>query len=254
MKYEKPQKKNPNELVIKQHIFPSKSIRRFVQNNGTVNVKLVKQNKVIKLPPDDKLFCAKRSWDQRAETGYMKEIEDKFQTLASKIVTNKIKNIGESENRTVSEFFALWELRFYKNLNPIDDTELKEILPGKSYTKNEEEILEKSNMVFAKASARDKVSIPSRFMNSQSIQMGIYERIAQMGYLKWGIVSSHEGEFIVPDNFSNNAILPVSPNIILLWDSNNLVIRRSEVIKVNQLAISCSKTFYFAKELSSCPV
>ena len=250
MKYEKPQKKNPNTIIIKQHVFSSKSIRRFAQNNGTVNVKLIKQNKIINLPPDDKLFCARRSWDQRAEKGYMKKIEDIFQALASKIVTNQIKNLGESDNRAVSDFFDLWELRFYQNLNPINDTKLKGILPGKLFTKDEEELLEKANMVFT----RDKASIPSRFMNGLNIQMCINKRRAQMGNLKWGIVNSFEGEFIVPDNFSNNAILPVSPKIILLANSENLTIPKSEVIKVNRIAISCSTTFYFSKELSSCPV
>ncbi len=253
MKYEKVQKRNPHSLTVNQHIFPTKSIERFIDSSGTVAVYLKDTSKEIRLKPNDKLFCARRVWDQRAESGYMKKIEDSFQALASKIVANQIKNLGESENRTVSDFFALWELRFYRNLNPINDSRLKGILPGKPLTKDEEELLEKKNVVFA----RDKASIPtipSRFMNGLNIQMSIDKRRTQMGNLKWGIVNSFEGEFIVPENFSNTAILPVSPKIILLGNSKNLIIPRSEVIKVNQLSISSSNTYYFAKDLSSCPI
>ncbi len=249
MRHEKTQKGNPHNLVLKQHIFPAKSIERFVDACGTVAVFYKDTCEQIKLKPEDKLFCARRAWDEKAETGYMKKIEDSFQALASRIVADQVRNLEGSENRLVSDFFALWELRFDQNLNPINDIELKGILPGKPFTKNEEEVLEKSNLVFA----RDKV-IPNRFMNSLNIKMRIGERSAQMRNLKWGIVSSFEGEFIVPDNFSNNAILPVSPKVVLLGDSKNLIIPRSEVIKVNQKAISSSNRYYFAKNLSNCPI
>jgi hypothetical protein len=91
-------------------------------------------------------------------------------------------------------------------------------------------------------------------MNGLNIQMLINERRAQFGNLKWGIVKSIEGEFVVPDSFSNTAILPISPRIILLGDSKNLIIPKSEVIKVNQTAVSTSTFYYFSRDLSSCPL
>ena len=77
MKYEKTQKGNPYQLTVCQHTFPAASIARFADTTGCVEVYLIKQNKVVRLKPDDKLFCAKRVWDQRAESGFMKEIEDR---------------------------------------------------------------------------------------------------------------------------------------------------------------------------------
>jgi hypothetical protein len=79
------------------------------------------------LKPEDKLFCARRVWDQKSELGYMKKIEDSFQILAAKMSDSKIANLGPSENKTVTEFFTLWEFRFYRNLNPLHDSKLKEV-------------------------------------------------------------------------------------------------------------------------------
>ena len=60
MKYEKPQKGNPHELTICQHTFPAKSIARFTNKSGIVEVKLIVESKNIKLKPKDMLFCARR--------------------------------------------------------------------------------------------------------------------------------------------------------------------------------------------------
>lgn len=251
MKYEKPQKKNPHGITVNQHVFPVKSIERFASGNGTVEVKLITQNKIVRLPPEDSLFCAKRCWDQRAEAGYMKKIEDSFQSLAAKVIKNKAMHLGEEDSSIATNFFALWQLRAYRNTNPIQDVQLKGIAGGEQLTKDEEERLEIKDYVFARG---DNAVVPGRFMNGINIQMGIDKISSQMGKLKWGIVSSMEGEFIVPETFSNFTILPISPRIILLGDSENLIIPRSGVIKVNKIAVSFCRTYYFAKRISNCPV
>lgn len=216
-----------------------------------MEVKLITQNKIINLLPDDPLFCTKRCWDQRAEAGYMKGIEDSFQSLAAEVINNKAIHLGEKDNRIATNYFALWYLRVYRNTNPIQDVQLKGIAGGKQFTKDEEERLEKSNIIFSRG---DDALVPGRFMNGINIQMGIDRITSQMGKLKWGIVSSMEGEFIVPETFSNCTILPISPRIILLGDSENLLIPKSEVIQVNKLAVSFCRNYYFAKKISNCPI
>jgi len=49
MKYKKPQKGNPHQLTVKQHCFPARSIARFADSEGCVEVKLIKQDKKLKL-------------------------------------------------------------------------------------------------------------------------------------------------------------------------------------------------------------
>lgn len=248
MKYENTQKGNPHELTINQHIFPSKSIERFLNKQGYIEVYLKSAGKKIKLKPDDKLFCARRSWDQRSEVGFMRDIEDSYQHLASKIISQEISTLNDKENGIATAFFALWEQRYSRNINPINDSELIGVLPGKPLSKDEEEILEKNGYVFAR-NGNFKAIAPSRFMNGLNIQASIDRERYKYKNVKWGIVSCVEGEFIVPDTFSSNAIIPVSPKIILLGGSENLVVAKTEVKKVNNLAISVSKNYFFGREL-----
>jgi hypothetical protein len=73
-KPEKTLPKNPNQLTVKQHVFPSRSIERFRNPNGRVSVYDILRRQIRLRAPNDILFCARRAWDQRAEAGYMKQI------------------------------------------------------------------------------------------------------------------------------------------------------------------------------------
>jgi hypothetical protein len=79
---DKPQKGNPHRLTVNQHVYPAWSIERFADTTGKVEVWLRRSDKTFRASPDNPLFCARRTWDQRAESGYMKAIEDEFQILA----------------------------------------------------------------------------------------------------------------------------------------------------------------------------
>jgi hypothetical protein len=82
-RFERPQKGNPRHLTVKQHVWPFESIRRFANSKGVVCLYYKPRDKTRWAKPNDPLFCARRVWDQRAETGYMKRIEDAFQAVAS---------------------------------------------------------------------------------------------------------------------------------------------------------------------------
>jgi hypothetical protein len=110
-RYEKPQKRNPHSLPIRQHVFPSASIARFTNDQGVVDLCHLPTSQVRKATPDDDIFCAKRAWDARAEFGYMKQIEDAFQPLASKIVDGTLTAMSAAEKETVDSFYSLWKMR-----------------------------------------------------------------------------------------------------------------------------------------------
>ena len=48
---------------------------------GRVSLHDLARSKVGLAKPNDGIFCAMRAWDQRAERGYMKRIEDEFLRL-----------------------------------------------------------------------------------------------------------------------------------------------------------------------------
>lgn len=85
-KHEKPQKKNRHLLTVSQHVLPLASIARFADAEGRVSLHDLARRKVRLAKPNDNIFCAMRAWDQQAERGYMKRIEDEFQHLASKVI------------------------------------------------------------------------------------------------------------------------------------------------------------------------
>jgi hypothetical protein len=78
-KFEKPQKGNPHQLPVMQHVWPLESIARFADGNGVVCLFDKVRNKLRQAKPDDDIFCAKRVWDRRAECGYMKGITSSVQ-------------------------------------------------------------------------------------------------------------------------------------------------------------------------------
>lgn len=63
-----------------------------------------------KLSPRNPIFCVRRAWDQRSEHGYMRQIEDRFQTLANRIVGG-CRSLSEPECKIVTEYYALWRYR-----------------------------------------------------------------------------------------------------------------------------------------------
>ena len=65
-KWSKPEKtrpRNPNQLTLSQHVFPTKSISRLVNAQGKVEVYDILRELFRKAKPTDGIFCAKRAWD-----------------------------------------------------------------------------------------------------------------------------------------------------------------------------------------------
>lgn len=248
MKYEKPQKGNPHNLTIKQHVFPRASIERFYNSNGFVSVFRKEHGEVIPLRSSNEFFCAKRVWDQRTEVSIGKQIEDEFQALVRGIESGAVTVIGHFEKRVVEEFYSLWRSRHRFLTHGLDDISLNGI-NGESLTIDQQELLEKRHVIFF----RDGV-MPGRFVAGIHVVRYIDSFLQSNFNMQWGIVRSVDGEFIVPDCFEDMMIVPITPRIALMADQSNSIITRDEVAVVNRMAIERSSKYYFARDFSSCPV
>ncbi len=92
---------------------------------GKVQINNLIAGKILPVKPSDKLFCARRAWDQRAESGYMKTIEDAFQVLVNRIILDPISiTFSPKEKMLISRFYALWVLRYNHSRNPEKDEKL----------------------------------------------------------------------------------------------------------------------------------
>jgi hypothetical protein len=248
MRHERTQPGNPHKLTINQHVFPAASIARFAQKDGFVTVYLYEQRKTVRLSPKNELFCAKRVWNQASEHGFMSEVEEAFQELANKILGGAFGlSIGATENRIVSQFYALCRLRDEAKKTPPPDAKMKSVSPEYTLTKNEEETLENNGYIFARGT-----TMPSRHMASIRIQVLL--DILCVPETTWAVVYSREIEFIAPDSFCEIGIVPLSKNYCLVANQEGGEISSDNAIEINRIAIDKSFTYYFAHDFAKCGV
>lgn len=249
----KKQKKNPHRLTILQHVFPVRSIERFCNSQGAVTVKVLRSDRTISVSPDYELFCAKRVWDQRAEAGYMKRIEDQFQALANRIVSEELSSLGREHFSIITRFFGLWSSRVEEKHTLTVDRVVNGV-GGESLTKDEEELLESRRFLYFR---RDKMSgqtlMDSRFIVGMRIQMRVDQIADDADGSPWGIIRAHEGEFIAPDTFGPQPIVPLTPTICLRCGVGNGVVSKFGVTMMNRYAVQSARDYYMARDFAACP-
>jgi hypothetical protein len=249
-RYEKPQKGNPHSLPVRQHVFPSASIARFTNDQGVVDLCRLATSQVRKAAPDDDIFCAKRAWDARAEFGYMKQIEDAFQLLASKVVDGTLTAISVAEKGAVDCFYGLWKMRAVYRDKETADIAFKQVT-GTNFTKDQEELFEKGGVVFLKPGG----VMSAHRWHGFELQMGIDHAVMGLSNLRWGVVRAHEGQFLVPD-MPTVAFIPIAPTLALCGTEGdvieNAIIPKDGVINVNRLLKRHCKEYLFANDLGQC--
>ncbi|MBF8660818.1 hypothetical protein [Pseudomonas putida] len=246
--YEAVQKTNPFDLVVKQHVFPAESIHRFTGSSGTVQVFMKDQAWVRNLAPKNHYFCALRAWDQKSEVGYGRDIESRFQRLADKILARTVRTINFIDKVAIDEFFALCRARLSFKHNPFADVAVK-AFHGDTLSIDEQERLEKHHVLFFRNG-----SMPGRFVAGVQGLRYVDFFVDSNAHNQWGIVRAGEGEFLVPDGFRDMMIVPLSPTISLMADQSDTVINKQKVAVVNRIAIEKSTQYYFARDLSVCPI
>jgi hypothetical protein len=251
-RYERPQRKNPHRLTVRQHVFPYRSIARFADADGTVCLSDMKRASLRRAKPGDDAFCARRAWSERAEAGFMKEIEDAFQSLADDILAGSVTGIDAEAAVTVGRFYALWYMRARHRDPPVQDVKLHGIVGGSGLSKDQEELLEKRGMTFARADG----TMPARHINGIQLQLKVHryaDRIREAA--PWGIVHAQEGEFVVPD-MPSHTVLPVAPTVCLVSPGppapGGLLVR-DNVAEINRALAVAARDYLFARSLSNCP-
>lgn len=202
------------------------------------------------LTPGDSYFCARRLWDQKAEAVFMKAIEDRYQDVARDIVSGAITALDATMNMDVTDMYLLWTLRHERYLNPIPEAQLNFVAPEREMSVDTQEILEANGYLFA---APDN-TIPSRFMTGLRFVIEMRRERERMAGKRWGILRSYEAEFLVPDNFSAYSVLPLSPTVALVEGHADQQIGFRQVADINGQALHGSHRYYFARDITRCPV
>jgi hypothetical protein len=236
---ERTRPRNPNSLTVNQHVFPTKSIERFTNQNG--NVHDLHRAKVFPAKPKKVIFCASRAWDQRAETGYMNRIEAEFQEIVDPIVDRKTETLAPERKAAIDRMYALWHMRSrYRELES-QEVQLNGNV-GSDLTKEQEENLEKNGYMFARKSG----TMPARQLNGLELQLRIdnYARDLAAGVTRWGVISAQSSEFIVPD-VPSHGIIPLTPRLALVQCAPDGMIIERNVAEINQAMRATSQDYFF---------
>ncbi|MEZ8313741.1 hypothetical protein AB6C44_09040 [Vibrio splendidus] len=244
MEYEKPRKKNPLGITIEQHFHTAHSIGKFY--NHSDNVEVYEKSTSLTFPRNKraKIFCTKRNWDERAERGYMVDIERSFH--------DQIDNLGistERDHNAISQYFVMWRLRHQVHLNRLSNAKLNGI-SGDDLTKEQQEILEVKHAGFVNSEGE----IPARQLTGLQIQIGIDQQMFDFKDTKWGLLQASKGNFLCADSYHKLCLIPISPKFAFAANVPDSILNYSEVAAVNKQSIESAKEFYFAKSLKKCPI
>lgn len=251
MVYEKPQKGNPNRISVKQHVFPKRCISRFVNKDGFVHLHLKEQKKTISVKPDNQIFCARRRWNQIAEHGFMKEVENDYNRIVGQSILGVERKLTDSDHKCISLMYALWCVRERARRDPIEDQHVNGIQGvTKHYNKHDREMLETKGI----SVIDPMLNIPGREIESIKIRLDVDQIVERIHSVQWGIIQSVNGEFIAPDCFNGSLIIPVAPDRCLMADNDDCMIDRDAVRNLNKVSIERSSEYYYARYLERCPM
>jgi hypothetical protein len=241
MKFEKTQPGNPHQLTIKQHVIPVRTIERFAAPDGMVEVNIA--NQIERLRPYAGIFWTRRAGNQRAERGYMKQIEDKFQTIVNLIVSGELTEIPEASTHDVNQFYSLWFHR--SRIQPANEIETQfNGLTGNTLTKDEQEALEARGIMFV----REGGKVATRDVIGMQIQARIMMDNRAYAERRWGVIHAPEGEFIKSD-VPAHELMPITPTVMLAANHPSGLITRSNLTSVNIEFLAYTRRYFFGRDL-----
>jgi hypothetical protein len=242
------QKGNPHQLVVRQHIFPKRSIERYCDKSGTVAILRFPDLKQLRVKPKNPVFCVERLWDERAEKGYGKQIEDEYQAVVERVLQGTNTD-PVYDAQILTEFYCLWHIRHHWSKFKIEDKDLGGT-SERLLTTDDQERLEKAHIVYPTNSGK----LPSRILRGLCMQSNLDAVVKKMAGIEWGILSTSEEEFLVPDNFSEIEIIPVSPKLCFAAGYKSQEIGKISVSHINSLAVASAKKYVFARDFDKCPI
>jgi hypothetical protein len=248
-KPEKTRSKNPNRLAKEQHVFPLKTMAQFAQK-GRVSVRIKEPDKVLSLKVSHSIFCAHRAWDERAEKGWMKAIEDQFQKTVGPIVGRKLSSVPSNEKPIIDRMYALWYMRSRFRRLPKQEIRLNGT-SGDDLNKEQEENLEKNGYMYVRKGGL----VPARHLNGLHLQMRVGDFVEKLAaeVTRWGVISTQSGNFVVPDVPQHN-VIPLSPDLALVGSAPDGVIVEQNLAEINRAQSSVSENYFFARDFSKCPI
>lgn len=238
------------EIVKNQHVFPAKSISRFYDSNGSVELNLFSRSKIFRTTSKDQLFTVKRIWDQYSEQGYGRELERRFQELTDFIIEAKEFSLPPEANQLLTNFYMLWYSRSViteKDFLLAPEIKISN-LPGVGLTDLERQKIELNHGMYV----NDDQTLPMHFQRGMVIKGAIEILFDRNPGLKWYICKSRKLEFIVSDSPRQDLIIPISPHLCYSCHLDYGCMSDSFMRFINLKTIFRARKYYFSRSLSKC--
>jgi len=195
------------------------------------------------------MFCAQRAWDHGTETHRSHPIEAAYADLADRLMRGEIQTLTPALDKTVTEFYFLWNHRFKAAAIPGEDATLNIVGPERELSQEQQELLESKGVMFMRGN-----KLPFRFLNGISIRIETDRGMERMANADWGIVRAGEGEFLVPDNCAGMSVVPVCPTVCLVEGAGDITLNMRGVAWVNRSLKGQAAAYVFSRDLASCPI
>lgn len=238
MPFEPPSKGNLNQLTVDQHVHTAHAISKFYDADEKVEVFDLAVGQLVRRHKRGKIFCTKRTWDQRAESGFMAPIEKAFHEEI-----DNIKRYASRNHEAISRYCLLWRLRHRYHLSDNQDVILESI-SSFGVTKEQGEVVEKKHGLFSRAEG----VIPSRATVGFRIQTDLDRLWFYCKDFKWGLITSNDGEFVVADGYGDCPFIPVTPKLAFCAGEPDQTITSQQLAEINKDSIARAKEFFFCEK------
>lgn len=179
----------------------------------------------------------------------MQDIERRFGVVVAGVLRGPSTIQRDASHRTISEMFALWRARTHFAYQPLADQRLAGVAPERVVSPDAMDQLEHYGVIVPDSAG----FIAGRMLAGPTLQRMLDAHLHALGDMRWGVVRAEEGEFVLPDTFGGNLVLPIAPTYCFVANNPDGVIGIEVVGQLNVLAQKCAKRFLVARHLAACP-
>jgi hypothetical protein len=239
--YETTTKGNPQRITLNQHVIPRRYIEAFTDDNDLVEVLCVDNNIKFKANPQSTVFCAKRVWDQKAENGWMKDIEDTFHRAVSVYFNEDV----PIPNQIATDFFLLWHIRSILAKNPPQPGKIVGISP-EDFAKEQAEILERKGYIYI-----DKEqTLKSRFIASIQARIQLDRLRQEHANIVWSLAISLRRPFLISKHCPQYRYLPLNANTALFGNSHSRECPPEYTLQMNKCILDDEEQIVFSRSIN----
>lgn len=175
----------------------------------------------------------------------MKRIETAFEAVVD-CVLKGVRGLSTEQNKAVTRFWWLWRERYRLQHNPATPFRSPLHVDCPSLSVEQKETLEANGVFYGNG-----LEIPA----PQAAGLTIMYRmcwLAGQPTLQWGVITSEQIDFLVPDTFGPFTIVPIAPRVCLLGGHQSHRADRGAALEINEEAVRQCSRYVFARSIRDC--